>query len=83
MFPIRGLSYQAHFFSPTHQAVYKGSRSRAGSAFSTVMATQFTHSDLRKYDGKGPSGKIYVAVQGKVYDVTDKGKEFYGPGVYH
>lgn len=40
----------------------------------------FTYEELRKYDGKGPDGKIYVALCGKVFDVTEKGKEFYGEG---
>ena len=38
-----------------------------------------TLTDLRKYDGTGPEGRVLVAVLGKIYDVT-KGKRFYGPG---
>ena len=34
---------------------------------------------LREHDGNGKDGRICVAVNGKVYDVT-KGKKFYGPG---
>ena len=41
---------------------------------------KFTLEELRKYDGKGPDGKIYVALGGKVYDVTEKGRQFYGKG---
>lgn len=37
-----------------------------------------THEELRKYDGKGPDGRICVAVCGKVFDVS-KGRRFYGP----
>lgn len=36
--------------------------------------------ELKQFDGSGPSGKLYVAVNGKVFDVTDKGSQFYGKG---
>jgi len=32
--------------------------------------TFFTHQDLKAYDGKGPSGKIYLACFENVFDVT-------------
>ena len=35
--------------------------------------------ELRQFDGSDPSGRILVAVNGKVFDVT-RGKRFYGPG---
>lgn len=41
----------------------------------------FTVEELRKYDGNGEDGRVLVAVNGNVYDVT-KGKRFYGPGEY-
>jgi len=44
------------------------------------MRRDFTVEELRKYDGNGPDGRILVAVNGKVFDVT-KGKRFYGPGI--
>ena len=34
---------------------------------------------LRQYDGTGPDGRVLVAVNGKVFDVT-RGRDFYGPG---
>lgn len=40
----------------------------------------FTLEQLREYDGKGKEGRILIAVNGKVFDVT-KGKRFYGPGL--
>ena len=40
----------------------------------------FTLKELKKYDGSGSDGTVYVAVDGKVFDVTEKGKDFYGPG---
>ncbi|XP_017082071.1 membrane-associated progesterone receptor component 1 [Drosophila eugracilis] len=39
----------------------------------------FTVKELRKYDGNQPDGRVLVAVNGNVYDVS-KGKRFYGPG---
>lgn len=36
-------------------------------------------SDLSQYDGSDPSKPIYVAIKGKVFDVTPK-REMYGPG---
>lgn len=41
----------------------------------------FTVEDLKKYDGTQEDGRVLVAVNGNVYDVT-KGKRFYGPGEY-
>ena len=41
----------------------------------------FTLEQLREYDGNGPDGRILIAVNGKVFDVT-RGKRFYGPGEY-
>lgn len=39
----------------------------------------FTVQELKAYDGNQPDGRVLVAVNGTVYDVT-KGKRFYGPG---
>lgn len=36
-------------------------------------------SELRKYDGNQSDGRILVAVNGKVFDVT-RGRKMYGPG---
>jgi len=38
-----------------------------------------TLEELLKYDGTGPHGRVCVAINGKVFDVT-RGKRFYGPG---
>lgn len=43
------------------------------------LRRDFTIEELTKYDGKGPDGRILVAVNGSVYDVT-RGNRFYGPG---
>ncbi len=39
----------------------------------------FTVEELKEFDGNQPDGRVLVAVNGSVYDVT-KGKRFYGPG---
>lgn len=41
----------------------------------------FTLEELKPYNGEGPDGRILMAVNGNVYDVT-KGARFYGPGMY-
>lgn len=43
------------------------------------LRRDFTVEELKKYDGTGEDGRVLVAVNGNVYDVT-KGKRFYGPG---
>ncbi|KAH8393086.1 hypothetical protein KR215_008498 [Drosophila sulfurigaster] len=43
------------------------------------LRRDFTIKELRPYDGNQPDGRVLVAVNGNVYDVT-KGKRFYGPG---
>ena len=32
--------------------------------------TPWTLDEVKKYDGKGPDGKIYISCNGKVFDVT-------------
>lgn len=46
------------------------------------LRRDFTLKELKPYDGTGPDGRVLVAVNGSVYDVT-KGKRFYGPGTSH
>lgn len=41
----------------------------------------FTIKELREFDGTKGDGRILVAINGKVFDVT-KGKHFYGPGKF-
>eukprot|EP01122_Echinamoeba_exundans_P009881 TRINITY_DN3557_c0_g1_i1.p1 TRINITY_DN3557_c0_g1~~TRINITY_DN3557_c0_g1_i1.p1 ORF type:complete len:166 (-),score=48.21 TRINITY_DN3557_c0_g1_i1:58-555(-) len=36
-------------------------------------------SELAKFDGKDPSLPLYIAVKGKIYDMS-RGRSFYGPG---
>lgn len=45
------------------------------------LRRDFTVAELRQYDGNQPDGRVLVAVNGNVFDVT-KGKRFYGPGNY-
>eukprot|EP00252_Welwitschia_mirabilis_P002851 TRINITY_DN1286_c0_g1_i1.p1 TRINITY_DN1286_c0_g1~~TRINITY_DN1286_c0_g1_i1.p1 ORF type:complete len:103 (-),score=14.16 TRINITY_DN1286_c0_g1_i1:197-505(-) len=43
------------------------------------MTKQFSVEELRQYDGSDPSKPIYVAIKGRVFDVSSA-KNFYGPG---
>lgn len=43
------------------------------------LRRDFTVEELKKYDGTQEDGRVLVAVNGNIYDVT-KGKRFYGPG---
>lgn len=43
------------------------------------LRKDFTVEQLKKFDGTQEDGRVLVAVNGTVYDVT-KGKRFYGPG---
>lgn len=43
------------------------------------LRKDFTVAELRQFDGTQADGRVLVAVNGSVYDVT-KGKRFYGPG---
>ncbi len=40
---------------------------------------ELTLQQLKEYDGTDPSKPIYVAIKGRIFDVTT-GKSFYGPG---
>ncbi|XP_010472503.1 PREDICTED: probable steroid-binding protein 3 [Camelina sativa] len=40
---------------------------------------EFTAEQLSRYNGTNESSPIYVAIKGRVFDVTT-GKSFYGPG---
>lgn len=44
-----------------------------------LKKSDFTVEELAKFDGTQEDGRVLVAVNGNVYDVT-KGKRFYGPG---
>lgn len=43
------------------------------------LRRDFTIQELKPFDGTQPDGRVLMAVNGTVYDVT-KGKSFYGPG---
>uniref|UniRef100_A0A7N0V5G7 Cytochrome b5 heme-binding domain-containing protein n=1 Tax=Kalanchoe fedtschenkoi TaxID=63787 RepID=A0A7N0V5G7_KALFE len=43
------------------------------------MALQLSAEQLREFDGSDLSKPIYLAVKGRIFDVTS-GKSFYGPG---
>lgn len=50
-------------------------------ALPKMKKRDFTIQELREFDGTKGDGRILVAINGKVFDVT-KGKHFYGPGAY-
>ncbi|XP_047989737.1 membrane-associated progesterone receptor component 1-like [Leguminivora glycinivorella] len=43
------------------------------------MRKDLTVQELRKYNGTQPDGRVLLAVNGVIFDVT-RGKSFYGPG---
>ncbi|XP_059060087.1 membrane-associated progesterone receptor component 2-like [Achroia grisella] len=43
------------------------------------LRKDMTVAELRQYDGTQPDGRVLVAVNGWIFDVT-RGKRFYGPG---
>merc|ERR1711988_18400 len=48
-----------------------------------IQEQAFSLEQLRQYDGSKPNSPIYLAIRGKVYDVSTR-SEFYGPGgAYH
>jgi len=65
--------------------VYKIFRGRAEPAgpmpeprLPPLKKQDFTMEQLREFDGTGPEGRVLMAVNGRVFDVT-RGKNFYGP----
>ena len=66
--------------------IYKG-RSSASNEPPTkfqlppLKKQDMNRNQLRQYDGTSPDGRVLVAVNGKVFDVT-KRRDFYGPGKY-
>lgn len=44
-----------------------------------MIFKNYTPIDLLPYDGHGKDGRILMAVNGSIYDVT-RGRNFYGPG---
>jgi len=44
------------------------------------LRKDFTVEEMREFTGSSADGRILIAVNGKVFDVT-KGKRFYGPGM--
>lgn len=43
------------------------------------LRKDLTTAELKKYDGTGSDGRVLLAVNGVIFDVT-RGKRFYGPG---
>lgn len=47
-----------------------------------MIFKNYTPLDLLPFDGLGKEGRILMAVNGSIYDVT-RGRNFYGPGRDH
>lgn len=65
--------------------IVRGNKEPAGPAPDPPLAKlknqDFTLEQLREFDGTGPHGRVLMAVNGRVFDVT-RGKNFYGPSKY-
>ncbi|XP_068627646.1 membrane-associated progesterone receptor component 1-like [Battus philenor] len=64
--------------------VYKIYRSRVNKVATESpelpkLRKDMTVAELRQYDGNQPDGRVLVAVNGWIFDVT-RGRRFYGPG---
>lgn len=56
----------------------KDTKSEARKVLKPLPKSDMTLAELRKYDGKDEEGRVLLAVNREVYDVT-KGWRFYGP----
>lgn len=68
--------------------LYKILKSRFGMVYTEPPVPELpkirkdmTVAELRQYDGTQPDGRVLVAVNGWIFDVT-RGRRFYGPGKY-
>lgn len=66
--------------------VYKIYKSKSTKVVKEVLELpklrkDMTVAELRQYDGSQPDGRVLVAVNGWIFDVT-RGRRFYGPGEY-
>lgn len=57
-----------------------GGFATAGGLDAATGLPVFSAAELARYDGAAPGSRILLAFNGVVYDVTDKGAVFYGPG---
>ena len=62
----------------TCYVIFSFNKSSAPEKLPSVRKRDFTIQELRQFDGTGPDGRILIAVNGNVFDVTSNGKEFYG-----
>lgn len=81
------IPYLGKTLSQFHNYIIGLNRKLSGSATHPESSTNgevlFLEEDLAKFNGEEGSPGIYLAIFGKVYDVT-KGRKHYGPGgSYH
>ncbi|WVQ82471.1 hypothetical protein IAT38_004600 [Cryptococcus sp. DSM 104549] len=81
------LAEQAKEIAHSTQAEGKGKMAQAGASVMSAPATELappkndpiTAAQLAEHDGANPSKGIWVAIKGRVFDVSNKA-EMYGPG---
>lgn len=65
--------------------IFRGRKEPVGIAPDPPLAKlkkqDLTLEQLREFDGTGPEGRVLMAVNGRVFDVT-RGKNFYGPSKF-
>ena len=68
------------WLTPTVRGWFRGGGGEAAaSPAARPRVPKMTRAELAKHTG-ADGGRILLAVGGDVYDVTEKGKDFYGPG---
>ena len=73
------MNFSNFIFSRASSFLFKGSDIEVEPPLPPMKKRDFTHRQLKAFDGTGEDGRVLIAVLGKVFDVT-KSKNFYGPG---
>ncbi|XP_021758019.1 probable steroid-binding protein 3 [Chenopodium quinoa] len=68
-----------HIFTPSNTKNSNFSLLKTPFLIRRTSSMEFTLQQLKQYDGTDPSKSVYVAIKGRVFDVST-GKNFYGPG---
>lgn len=69
----------SHFTSPNNKLVFSLLQTPFFLRSISKTTMEFTLQQLKQYDGTDSSKPIYVAIKGRVFDVST-GNTFYGPG---
>ncbi|KAK5115154.1 hypothetical protein LTR85_009912 [Meristemomyces frigidus] len=82
------LWYSGAFMSDSSSTVAQGHAPATNPSSSTpvqassVGHTDLTDAELRAYDGSDPEKPLYIAIDGRIFDVSS-GRGFYGPGGHY